>query len=225
MWATDKEDICVHFAKLRLIHENLALMGQPRTNSDLYTAILGSLPSLYENYISAVIATSSVLGKTLTANELIWTVTKKYKCWLIRNSKGSSSKDVAFVVNNKKSDKKDKKCFNCGKKGHMKKDCWAPGSGKEGQGPSCRKGKQVEKVSVAKADKKTENAAWLAMADINIFEFDEVMRISVPRQAMMKVLSLMKIPILILRLIPRMTTGAPCLVYKLSLTQTVMLGL
>ena len=69
--ATDKEDLRLHFAKLRLIRENLASMGQPPTDSDFYTAVLGSLPSLYENYISAVIATSSVLGKTLTANELI----------------------------------------------------------------------------------------------------------------------------------------------------------
>ena len=113
---------------------------------------------MYKNYISAIIATSSILDKTLTANELIRTITEEYECWLIRSSKGSSSKDAAFKVNNKKSDKKDKKCFNCSKKGHMKKDCWAPGSGKEGQGPSHRKGKQVEKVSVTKADKKTEDA-------------------------------------------------------------------
>jgi hypothetical protein len=31
-------------------------------------------------------------------------------------------------------------CDNCGKKGHKKRDCWAKGGGKEGQGPRQRKG-------------------------------------------------------------------------------------
>jgi hypothetical protein len=32
----------------------------------------------------------------------------------------------------------DKECYNCHKKGHMVKDCWSKGGGKEGQGPKSR---------------------------------------------------------------------------------------
>ena len=40
----------------------------------------------------------------------------------------------------KNSSDSDKECFNCHKKGHMAKDCWSKGGGKEGQGPK-KKGK------------------------------------------------------------------------------------
>jgi hypothetical protein len=64
------------------------------------------------------------------------------------------------------------KCFNCGKKGHKKVDCWAEGGGKAGQGPKGKaqgegdgkgkesKGKAKESAAVAK-----EDAAWMAMSD------------------------------------------------------------
>jgi hypothetical protein len=64
------------------------------------------------------------------------------------------------------------KCFNCGKKGHKKVDCWAEGGGKAGQGPKAKaqgegdgkgkesKGKAKESAVVAK-----EDAAWMAMSD------------------------------------------------------------
>ena len=29
----------------------------------------------------------------------------------------------------------DKECYNCHKKGHIVKDCWAKGGGSEGKGP------------------------------------------------------------------------------------------
>jgi Integrase core domain/GAG-pre-integrase domain len=32
----------------------------------------------------------------------------------------------------------DRECYNCHKKGHLTKDCWAKGGGKEGQGPKGR---------------------------------------------------------------------------------------
>jgi hypothetical protein len=34
----------------------------------------------------------------------------------------------------------EKECFNCHKKGHIARDCWAKGGGKEGQGPRSRQG-------------------------------------------------------------------------------------
>ena len=39
----------------------------------------------------------------------------------------------------------DKECYNCKKKGHLLKDCWAKGGGMEGKGPRGRKGPNRDK--------------------------------------------------------------------------------
>ena len=69
-----------HFATLRTMREDLAAMGQLLTEDDFYTIILGSLPLSYDPYISAVNATSSVMGKTISSDDLMLTVTEEYKC-------------------------------------------------------------------------------------------------------------------------------------------------
>ena len=61
--------------------------------------------------------------------------------------KAGGSQDIAMVAkgNNKKKNlsNSDKECYNCKKKGHLLKDCWSKGEGKEGQGPgSKKKGKE-----------------------------------------------------------------------------------
>jgi hypothetical protein len=142
-----KGDILAHFTTLRVMREDLAAMGRPLDEDDFYAIILGSLPVSYDPYISAVNATSSVLGTTMSADELMLTVTEEYERRNLKNKTGKKDENTAFYSNDSTKDhkggsssKKNIKCHNCKKKGHYKSDCWAPGGGKEGQGPK-QKGK------------------------------------------------------------------------------------
>ena len=75
-------------------------MGQLLSKNDFYVIILGSLPSSYDPYISAVNATSSILGKTISADYLMLTVTKEYECWNLQNKSGKKEENSAFYSNN-----------------------------------------------------------------------------------------------------------------------------
>ena len=59
--------------------EDLAAMGQPPSENDFYAIILGSLPTSFDLYIFAVNATSSVLGTTLSTDDLMLTITEEYE--------------------------------------------------------------------------------------------------------------------------------------------------
>ncbi|KAF8815817.1 hypothetical protein BYT27DRAFT_7009329, partial [Phlegmacium glaucopus] len=75
----EKGDVAAHFVMLRNMRKDLASMGQPLVDNNFYAIILGSLPSSYNPYISAVNATSSVLGKTLSPNDLMQTISEEYE--------------------------------------------------------------------------------------------------------------------------------------------------
>lgn len=171
----DKADIRAHFNKLRTMREDLASMGHPPTEQDFYAIILGSLPPSYDPYISAVNATSSVLGTTLSSNDLMLTVTEEYERRAMKQKGGRKEENSAFSANDSKSQKKNIECFNCGKKGHKKPECWAPGGGKEGQGPNQKgKGKAKETAAAAKEKSKEDEKeeAWFALAEANIVDFE-----------------------------------------------------
>ncbi|KAI0341106.1 hypothetical protein BDW22DRAFT_1308856, partial [Trametopsis cervina] len=74
----ERGDVRAHFDKLRTMTEDLAAMGHPPDDNDLYAIVLGSLPSSYDTYTSAITATSAVLGRTLTAEDLMKTVEEEY---------------------------------------------------------------------------------------------------------------------------------------------------
>ena len=147
-------------------------MGHPPTEDDFYAIVIGSLPPLYDPFISALNATSSVLGTFLTPDNLMQTISDEYD----RRNLGRTSKreeNVAFHAGESgRKGKSTLKCFNCEKKGHKKADCWAEGGGKAGQGPKRKaqgegdgKGKEDKgkgKVSAAVAN---EDAAWMAIPD------------------------------------------------------------
>ena len=167
-------------------------MGQPLSENDFYMIILGSLPSSYDPYISAVNATSSVLGKTISADDLMLTMTEEYECRNLQNKSSKKEENSAFYSNNsgkggkgsssKDSKKKNVECYNCHKKGHYKHDCWLPGGGKEGQGPKQKgkgkqksddkemaaastEGKAATKTKGKEKEKEAVKEAWLAIID------------------------------------------------------------
>src|SRR5271168_2086969 len=113
------------------------------------------------------------------------TITEEYERRNLKIKNGKKDENVAFYSNDSgkgrkggSGSKKDKdvECFNCHKKGHKKPDCWAPGGGKEGQGPNQKgKGKakenEKEKETAATAkeknEKKTDESeeAWMVGLD------------------------------------------------------------
>ena len=88
------------------MREDLAAMGQPLSENDFYAIILGSLPASYDPYISAVNATSSVLGKTISADNLMLTVTEEYERRNLKNKSGKKDENSAFYSNDSEKDGK-----------------------------------------------------------------------------------------------------------------------
>jgi gag-polypeptide of LTR copia-type/Zinc knuckle len=162
----DGEDVHTHFAKIHLLHESLAAMGTMQTDDDSAASILGSLPSSYDMFLSALTAAESVLSKSLTPNELMHSIIKESDCHSVQNQKAKKDKkDVSFLTMDQKEDRiEDQTCYNCNKKGHVKRNCWAKGGGKEGQGPRGKK-KVDEKPKAAATKSNDFDGAWTAIMD------------------------------------------------------------
>jgi len=117
----EKGDVRAHFEKMSQMVEDLASLGHPVNEDDLYAIILASLPPSFEGYISAMSATSSVLGTTLSSNDLFKSITDEYD----RRQIGKATKkeeNVAFYSNDGgrgggggSSSRKGVECFNCHK--------------------------------------------------------------------------------------------------------------
>ena len=102
------------------MREDLASMGHSPIDDDFYAIVIGSLPPGYEPFISALNATSSVLGTYLSPDDLMQTISDEYD----HRNIGKTSKreeNVAFYAGEgSRKGKSVLKCFNCGKKGHKK---------------------------------------------------------------------------------------------------------
>ena len=166
-------------------------MGEALTKNDFYAIIMGSLPSSFDPYISALNATSSVMGTHLSADDLMLLITEEYKRHALKSKGGKKDDNAAFYSSDARrskdggsNSKKDKECHKCHKKGHFKADCWKKGGGKEGQGPK-QKGKGKEKEVATTAEEKKDDKpkdrkskdgkpkdkeAWMAVVIDDIFD-------------------------------------------------------
>ena len=171
----DNRNICTHFDNLRNMHEELAALRKSIPDRDFAAIILSSLPKSYDTYLSAIIATLSVLGKEVDPDALILSMIDEYDHCSIKNrqTKDKGKSDAAFFAGGSskggkggKGGKSDVECFNCHKKGHKKANCWAKGGGKEGQGPRSKgkkdDGKDSKGGGAAAAAIEAEDGVWMA---------------------------------------------------------------
>ena len=164
----EKGDVRAHFTSLRTMREDLAAMGHAPADDDFYAIIISSLPASYDPYISALNATSSVMGKYMSSDDLLLSVTEEYDRRVLGRG-GKKEENAAFTASESGGSRgagkqfSGSKCFNCNRRGHKKADCWAKGGGKEGQGLK-RQPKESSSDGKAKETPKTAAGTSAAMA-------------------------------------------------------------
>ena len=141
MIADEGFDLVEHISKLRRLQEELHLMGSMVADEDFAMILISSLPESWDLYTSAYLGTK-VDGTAITSHELVAILLKEDHR---RCEQSEDPRDVAMhgkaPMRGKQGQITDKECYICHKKGHLAKDCWSKGGGKEGQGPKRRQGK------------------------------------------------------------------------------------
>jgi len=126
-----------HIAKLCKLQSNLTRMGHNVSDEEFTMILLTSVPESWDNITSTYLTSNPDNIMTSSIVAMILEEDQRRKS---RDGGGSSSSLVAW--NSKSgstsqggSEKTEKECYNCKKKGHIRRDCWAKGGGKEGQKP------------------------------------------------------------------------------------------
>lgn len=144
------EDPHTTLLELQRLKSDYATAGGTLTDQQYKTMILASLPESYQPTIRTILTSAKISKATPTANDLLASLEQIARDDNTLNPSSSTTKDSALTA-----DASKVKCFNCGKLGHKKPDCWSKGSGKEGQNPRRRKGKGNGKTGGTSANAAT----------------------------------------------------------------------
>ena len=138
-------NICTHFHQLALLRDQLASLGQTITDQDYLDTMLSTIPRSYRSTISTLSGALFLTKTKITADSFKAFLLDEYERHQLMEKEdtkagkggkdGKDPNDEAFAVDSSKKKDKDKhkvECHNCHRKGHMKANCWAKGSGKEG---------------------------------------------------------------------------------------------
>jgi hypothetical protein len=172
-----------HLETIMGIREQLASMGKPVANEDLFNMIFVSLPRSYNGILTSVATTIKLHQQSLTTDDLMGLILDEYDRLKLQAGAKSNAKgeDTAYSTDDKARGKARSRspmtCFNCGWEGHKKENCWEEGGSKENEAPERWKprGKKdkASKDETPKSDSTKANTAtkkyepdavWLAMA-------------------------------------------------------------
>ena len=160
----EDDNVRTHFETLANLREQLAVMGTTIPDEEYLSILLSSIPECYDSNILSM-ATHAVLSRTaISATDVVKLITDAYDRRTLQKGKKQAQEEALTANAGKgKKSKKDLECFNCKKRGHIKADCWAPGGGKEGQGP-----KKKNQEGAASADQQEQHniEAWAAIGDL-----------------------------------------------------------
>ena len=135
-------DMVTHISMLRGLQHELHVMENLVSDEDFVMILLILLPESWDNYTGSYLG-SSGNKSTIMSHELIAVLLEEDQR---RKERNGESAGMALHAHGKdRGGNKDKDCYNCNKKGHIKSECWAKGGGKEGQGPKGRKGTEKKK--------------------------------------------------------------------------------
>ena len=151
MKLTENSDAAAHVSEMeahfRLMQERvdeLATIGDPVNARTHFQIALKSIPESYHATVQTIDTADTLNGGKTTAEEVITIFLREARHRVILKAETKAGEALAAYANSNskskggdsgKAKKRKPKCFNCNKLGHKSKDCFAPGGGKEGQGP------------------------------------------------------------------------------------------
>ena len=151
MKLTENSDAAAHVSEMeahfRLMQERvdeLATIGDPVNARTHFQIALKSIPESYHATVQTIDTADTLNGEKTTAEEVITIFLREARHRVILKAETKAGEALAAYANSNskskggdsgKAKKRKPKCFNCNKLGHKSKDCFAPGGGKEGQGP------------------------------------------------------------------------------------------
>ena len=150
-----------HMKSITEIFNDLAVIGTPMEDEDKVVTLLASLPESFDMLVTALDANSELPDMEVVTERLFHEEKKLKEC-------GEASENPPQkVMVGKKS--KGPQCHHCGKKGHIKHNCWSLQKEKEQQNkPDSKpaKGKEKHKANVAEteADSDSESLGIVTQA-------------------------------------------------------------
>ncbi|KAI0723360.1 hypothetical protein C8Q76DRAFT_837469, partial [Earliella scabrosa] len=117
-------DMHVHLASLLSERENLAALGTQITEADFGAIVTSSVPESYYGRIQSLTDMARLSNTPIPVNVLVLTLLEEYD----RRAMSAQGTEAALAARERETG-----CFNCGRKNHIKADCWRPGGGAYGK--------------------------------------------------------------------------------------------
>ena len=116
----DGDSVQKHIKQMVEIFDGLSVIGDPISEEDRVVHLLASLPDSYNMLVTALEANPEV-PKMETVTERLLHEERKMK-----DRVGGSANGEQAMVTKQQTKRKGPKCYNCGKFGHIKRNCTEP---------------------------------------------------------------------------------------------------